>query len=285
MVKILDGKAIAQQLYREVGEAIASVQAPRPPCLAVILVGNNPASQTYVGAKEKRCHEASIRSVRIDLPENIAQQELLNQIEALNQDAAIDGILVQLPLPPQIDTDAIIAQIDPSKDVDGLHPLNMGKLLMGHTDGFVPCTPQGVIWLLERSQIPLRGRRCVVVGRSNIVGKPLAALLLRRGIDATVTVAHSQTRDLAAITRQAEILIVAAGQPHLITGPMVSPGTIVVDVGIHRVNNRLTGDVDFDSVSPHCGAISPVPGGVGPMTIAGLLHNTLLSWRRRMALA
>jgi methylenetetrahydrofolate dehydrogenase (NADP+)/methenyltetrahydrofolate cyclohydrolase len=282
MVQILDGKKLSQTICDEIAEAIATTQAPRPPTLAVILVGSNPASQVYVQNKERRCQEVGIRSMRCNLPETISQAELLEQVTLLNNDSEVDGILVQLPLPQHLSADLVINQIDPSKDVDGLHPLNMGKLLLGHTDGFVSCTPQGVLWLLERNAIPLRGRRVVIVGRSNIVGKPLAALLLRRGVDATVTIAHSQTADLAVITRQAEILIVAAGQPQFIHGEMVSQGCVVIDVGIHRLSNRLVGDVDFDSVSPHCSAITPVPGGVGPMTIAGLLNNTLLAWRRHI---
>jgi methylenetetrahydrofolate dehydrogenase (NADP+)/methenyltetrahydrofolate cyclohydrolase len=282
MVQILDGKKVAEALYQEVAEAIARQPAPRPPALAVVLVGANPASQTYVATKERRCQEVGIRSVRLNLPEHVSQEELLAQVIALNADPGIDGILVQLPLPSHLSADQVIDCLNPAKDVDGLHPLNMGKLLLGHTDGFVPCTPQGVVWLLERHGIVLRGRRIVIVGRSNIVGKPLAALLLRRGIDATVTVAHSQTADLAALTREAEILVVAAGQPHLVRAEMISQGTVVVDVGIHRVQGRLTGDVDYESVAPKCSAISPVPGGVGPLTIAGLLHNTLLAWRRKL---
>lgn len=254
------------------------------PGLTVILVGDDAASATYVGAKEKASREAGIAGGTIRLPAETTQAELLREIERFNNDRAVHGILVQMPLPAHIDPDTVIRHIRPDKDVDGFHPENVGKLLIGHTDGFVSCTPAGVIEMLLRSGVDTRGAEVVVIGRSNIVGKPMAALLVqaRLGGDATVTICHSRTRDLAAHTRRADILIVAAGRAEMITGDMLKPGAIVIDVGMNSVadetrvsGRRLCGDVHFASASMVASQITPVPGGVGPMTIAMLLRNTV----------
>lgn len=280
---IIDGKAIAKRIDDRIGQAIASIEQ-RPPSLAFILVGNDPASQTYIRMKKKKCEEVGIRSVDIILNESVPQSELLGHIETLNQDLSIDGILVQLPLPPHLSEHAVLTCIEPSKDVDGFHPVNMGKLLLGEKDGFIPCTPYGISVLLQEAQIDIEGKHLVIVGRSNIVGKPLAALLMQKqkGANATVTIAHSKTENLSSITRSADILIAAIGKPHFITEDMVAKNTVVVDVGINRMGGKLVGDVDFDNVIGICKAITPVPGGVGPMTIAMLLSNTLLSYQRRV---
>lgn len=217
------------------------------------------------------------------LPPTISEKELLKEIHALNQNSAIDGILVQLPLPSHLNTSAVLNSIDPAKDVDGFHPLNMGKLLLGERDGFVPCTPLGIHVMLTQAKIPIEGKRVVIVGRSHIVGKPLAALLMQKAphCNATVTIAHQFTENLPEVCQQADILIVAIGKPHFITASMVKPGTVVIDVGINRSPSGLIGDVDFDKIAPIASAITPVPGGVGPMTIAMLLSNTLLSYQRK----
>lgn len=280
---IIDGKAIAKRIDDRIRQAIASIEQ-RPPSLAFILVGNDPASQTYIRMKKKKCEEVGIRSVDIILDESVPQSELLGHIETLNQDLSIDGILVQLPLPSHLSEHAVLTCIEPSKDVDGFHPVNMGKLLLGEKDGFIPCTPYGISVLLQEAQIDIEGKHLVIVGRSNIVGKPLAALLMQKqkGANATVTIAHSKTENLSSITRSADILIAAIGKPHFITEDMVAKNTVVVDVGINRMGGKLVGDVDFDNVIGICRAITPVPGGVGPMTIAMLLSNTLLSYQRRV---
>jgi methylenetetrahydrofolate dehydrogenase (NADP+)/methenyltetrahydrofolate cyclohydrolase len=252
-------------------------------------VGDNPASATYVRSKQRACEKAGIHSRDIRLPETVSESELLSTVSELNADDAIDGILVQLPLPSQIDARRVIMSIDPQKDVDGFHPVNLGRLLAGE-DAFFPCTPYGILVMLERSGTPVEGRHVVVVGRSNIVGKPLAALLMqkRAGANATVTVCHSRTANLAAHTRSADILVVAAGSRGFVTGDMVGEGAAVVDVGINRVDDpqakrgyRLVGDVDFDSAAVRASRITPVPGGVGPMTIAMLLTNTVRAARER----
>jgi methylenetetrahydrofolate dehydrogenase (NADP+)/methenyltetrahydrofolate cyclohydrolase len=282
--RILDGKRIAQAVRSEVRARAAELKAEGiVPGLAFILVGDNPASAVYVRSKGRACEEAGFHSVTERLPAGTTQDEVLALIGAFNADERIHGILVQLPLPEQIDEDTILSSIDPAKDVDGFHPVNVGRLATGQ-DCLVPCTPLGVREMLIRERIQTRGRHAVVVGRSNIVGKPMVNLLLRygEGGDATVTVCHSKTADLGAITRQAEILIVAIGRAQAVTREMVRPGAVVIDVGINRVpdpahpgKTRLVGDVDFEGVSAVAGAITPVPGGVGPMTIAMLLANTL----------
>ena len=288
--EIIDGKSIAAEIREEVRLDTESLTAGGVvPGLATVLVGENPASATYVRSKQRACEKAGIHSRDIRLPEQTSESELLSTVSELNGDADIDGILVQLPLPSQIDPQRVIMSIDPAKDVDGFHPVNLGKLLSGE-DAFYPCTPHGILVMLERSGIAVEGRHVVVVGRSNIVGKPLAALLMqkRSGANATVTVCHSRTADLAAHTRRADILVAAAGQVGFITGDMVGEGAVVVDVGINRVDDpeakkgyRLVGDVEFEGASERASRITPVPGGVGPMTIAMLLTNTVRSARRR----
>ncbi len=293
MAQIIDGKAIAAQVRAEVKDEVeAWVRAGhRPPYLAVLLVGDNPASASYVRGKTKAAADAGIASDTLHFDTSISEAELLAEIARLNDDDGVDGILVQLPLPDHIDPGRVLNAIRPDKDVDGFHPINAGRLLLGEP-GFVPATPAGILELLRRSGIETTGKHAVVVGRSNIVGRPLAALLLHRGIDATVTVCHSRTRDLAALTRTADILVAAIGRPRYITADMVREGAVVIDVGINRVDDpshprgyRLVGDVDFEAVAEKAGWITPVPGGVGPMTIALLLRNTLYAAQRRYAYA
>jgi len=259
------------------------------PGLAVVLVGDDPASAVYVSAKGRACTEVGIAERTIVLPMSTSQCELMRLLDELNADPSVHGILVQSPLPAQIDFDAVIRRIDPVKDVDGFHPLNVGKLLAGERDGFVPCTPAGVQELLRLCNVPTHGRECVIVGRSNIVGKPMAALMVQNapGANATVTLCHRYTSDLASHTRRADILVTAVGKPNLITGDMIKPGAAVLDVGITRIadasrksGSRLVGDVEFDSVREVAGLLTPVPGGVGPMTIAMLLRNTLRAAQR-----
>lgn len=273
---LIDGKAHAQALRDRIGAAVARLS--RAPGLAVVLVGEDPASAVYVRAKGKACREAGMASFEHRLPADTTQHALLAVVRKLNADPHVDGILVQLPLPPQIDANAVIAAIDPEKDVDGFHPINVGRLASG-LPGFVPCTPLGCLMLLQDTLGDLSGLDAVVVGRSNIVGKPMAQLLL--GANATVTVAHSRSRDLPALCRRADILVAAVGRPEMIRGDWVKPGATVIDVGINRVEGRLVGDVAFDEAASHAGAITPVPGGVGPMTIACLLQNTLTAAERR----
>ena len=283
--ELIDGVAIARSIREEVARDAAALAIQGiTPGLAVILVGDDPASSVYVGAKNKACDAAGMRGSTIRLPADTSQRVLLELIEDLNRDDEVHGILVQLPLPGHIDTGAVVLAIDPAKDVDGFHPVNAGKLMAGERDGFVPCTPAGIQELLRRTGVVTEGAECVVVGRSNIVGKPIAALMSRdtSGANSTVTVCHRHTRDLGMHTRRAEILIVAAGRPQLVTGDMIRPGAVVIDVGVNRVTDssakngyRLVGDVDFDSASAVASKITPVPGGVGPMTIAMLLANTI----------
>ena len=279
MPQIIDGKLISAQIKDEVKEKVAQWKAQGTTvCLAVIQVGADPASSVYVGNKKKACAYVGIDSLSYELPEQTTQEELLSLIAELNAKHEVNGILVQLPLPGHIDEDAVIRAIDPKKDVDGFHPQNVGNLCIGRP-GFVSCTPLGIIQLLKRSGISIEGKKCVVLGRSNIVGKPMALLLLRE--NATVTIAHSKTQNLKEVTREADILIVAVGRAGMITGEYVKEGAVVIDVGINRdENNKLCGDVDFDTVEPVSSAITPVPGGVGPMTIAMLLHNCLESIER-----
>jgi len=280
---ILDGKAIAASLNKELGEKIGALRG-RDPHLAFILVGENSASQTYVRAKKKACASLGIESTLLELPADVSEAILLNQIARLNENPSVDGILVQLPLPPQIEERRVMMAIDPTKDVDGFHPLNVGKMLLGEEGGFLPCTPNGIKILLEKGRIPVVGKRVVIVGRSNIVGKPLAAILVQKKphCNATVTIAHSQSEHLTEITRSADILVAAIGKPRFIKKEMVRPGAAVIDVGINRLQDgTLMGDVDFSEVSKVASHITPVPGGVGPMTIALLLQNTFLSYTRR----
>jgi methylenetetrahydrofolate dehydrogenase (NADP+)/methenyltetrahydrofolate cyclohydrolase len=281
----MDGTAVARRVRTQLAAELSALATRGvTPGLAVILVGDDPASAVYVGAKERACAEVGIRSETTWLPATTSQAELLAFVDRLNDDSQVHGILVQIPLPTHIDTEAVVDRVRPEKDVDGFHPVNLGKLLAGSTDGFAPCTPAGIQLLLREYGVETRGAECVIVGRSNIVGKPLAALLMQSaaGADATVTVCHSRTRDLAAHTRRADVLIVAAGRPRMITADMVKPGAVVVDVGVNRVadpartsGGRLVGDVDFEPVSRIASLITPVPGGVGPMTIAMLLANTV----------
>jgi methylenetetrahydrofolate dehydrogenase (NADP+)/methenyltetrahydrofolate cyclohydrolase len=279
--QLIDGKAIAAQVRAELTALVAARPAGRrPPGLAVVQVGEDPASTVYVRNKKQACEGTGMRSFGHDLPESTTQDELMALIARLNADDAVDGILIQLPLPDHLDKDALLLAVDPNKDVDGLHPLNLGLLLMGRSV-FPSCTPAGVMELLERSGLPIAGRHAVVIGRSNIVGKPMAALLL--AADATVTVCHSRTPDLAAITRQADILVAAVGRAGIVTAEMVKPGAVVIDVGTNRgPDGKLLGDVQFSGVAEVAGWITPVPGGVGPMTIAMLLKNTWRSYERRV---
>lgn len=276
MAKIIDGKAISAQIKEELKEKVAVLKAEgKELCLAVIQVGNDPASSVYVNNKKKACEFIGMKSLSFELPEETSEEELLKIIGELNERADVNGILVQLPVPKHIDEDKIIKAISPKKDVDGFHPQSVGALCIGQP-GFVSCTPAGIIQLLKRSGIEIEGKECVVVGRSNIVGKPMSLLLLRE--NGTVTVAHSRTKNLKEICRRADILVVAIGKPKFITAEYVKEGAVVIDVGIHRnAENKLCGDVDFASVEPLCSAITPVPGGVGPMTIAMLMNNCVES--------
>ena len=281
--RIIDGKAVAARVRARVADEVRALAGRGVvPGLTVILVGDDPASAVYVGSKEKACIEAGMRGETIRMPATTTQQELLTVVERLNGDPRVHGILVQMPLPRQIDADAVLKRIDPTKDVDGFHAVNVGKMLIGDPLGFVPCTPAGVMELLKEYQVSTAGAECVVIGRSNIVGKPMMALLVQPGVDATVTVCHSRSRNMADHTRRADIVIAAVGRPGLITGDMLKPGSVVIDVGINRVADaaaksgfRLAGDVDFASAREVASLITPVPGGVGPMTIAMLLSNTL----------
>jgi methylenetetrahydrofolate dehydrogenase (NADP+)/methenyltetrahydrofolate cyclohydrolase len=279
---IIDGKAIAQKVREDAAARTKALQGRGIlPCLSVILIGEDPASLSYVTAKEKALNEAGMRSLDIRLPAKTDEETLLSHIARLNRDKDVHGILVQLPLPPHIREDWVISSIDPKKDVDGFHPISVGNMVLGRS-GFLPCTPNGVIHLLRELKIPTSGAHAVVIGRSNIVGMPLAILLSRRDVNATVTICHTGTKDLAAYTRQADILIAAAGKPGLVTGDMVKDGAVLIDVGVNRVSDptakkgyRLRGDIDFDSAAEKASFITPVPGGVGPMTIAMLLQNVV----------
>lgn len=276
MAQVIDGKVISSQIKDELKEKVSDLMAQgKEPTLAVIQVGADPASTVYVGNKKKACEYIGIRSLSYELPEETGEGELLDLIAELNTRKDVNGILVQLPLPGHIDEDKVIKSIAPSKDVDGFHPQNVGALCIGEP-GFVSCTPAGIIQLLKRSGIEIEGKECVVVGRSNIVGKPMALLLLRE--NGTVTVAHSRTKNLQEITKRADILIAAVGKPKMITREYIKEGAVVIDVGIHRMENKkLCGDVDYEDVESICSAITPVPGGVGPMTIAMLMHNCVES--------
>jgi len=281
-MKILDGKAVSLKVKESVKVRADELKKfGVEPTLAVVLVGEDKASQTYVRAKEKACNEYGIKSVAHRLSENTTQNELLALINVLNLDDSIHGILVQLPLPKHIDTDAILAMINPAKDVDGFHAVNVGKLVSG-LDGFVPCTPLGVMEILKEYGIDVAGLNAVVIGRSNIVGKPMANLLLNAS--ATVTITHSKTKNLKEICKNADLIVAAIGKPFFLKADMVKDGAVVVDVGINRLDDgRLVGDVDFEEVAPKCSYITPVPGGVGPMTIAMLLNNTILAAQAKIA--
>lgn len=290
--KIIDGKLLAANLRAEIAARVAKLKEEKGivPGLAVILVGDNPASVSYVTAKEKACIEAGMLSREIRLPEETTQAELVGLVRELNEDPAIHGILVQLPVPKHISDKAVIDAIAPEKDVDGFTPVNVGKMLIGETC-FLPCTPHGIIKLIEFSGMDLRGKHAVVIGRSNIVGKPVAVLLARKETNATVTLCHTGTPDVAAFTRTADVVVVATGRPNTLTGDMLKPGAVVIDVGVNRIPDatkpkgfRLVGDADFASCAAVASAITPVPGGVGPMTITMLLWNTLESARRTVAL-
>jgi methylenetetrahydrofolate dehydrogenase (NADP+)/methenyltetrahydrofolate cyclohydrolase len=286
-MKLIDGRAIAEKIYAELRGEIAELKSRGvTPGLAVILVGDNPASRAYVRSKDRMCRELGLHSVKLELPAETTQSELLAQVENLNRDPAIHGILIQSPPPKQIDEAAIIRALDPAKDVDGFHPINIAKLALGDASGFVPCTPLGCHRLLVEVGVEISGAHVVVLGRSMIVGKPLALLLMQKGVDATVTVAHSRTRDLAATTRSADVLVAAIGQAAFVRAEHVREGAVVIDVGINRIEDatsergyRLIGDVAFAEVAPKTAAITPVPGGVGPMTIAMLMSNTVKAAR------
>lgn len=279
--KVLDGRKTAERYLEKIQKEVAAISF-RKPKLVCIIVGENPSSLTYVRMKKKRCEKVGMLSEIVELPEGTSEEELLDQITKYNQDIHVDGILVQQPLPDHISVEKVLNAVDPSKDVDGFHPLNAGKLLTEDKTGFIPCTPLGIYTLLHENHISLSGKHVVIIGRSSIVGKPLAALLLQKGIDATVTVVHSKTPHKERLTRLADILIVAIGKPHSITSDMIKNGAIVVDVGITRTEDGLFGDVapeDLEEVISH---ITPVPGGVGPMTVAMLLFNTLKSFKQRI---
>lgn len=287
--RLLDGAALGRQIRAEVATDVAELlRLGTRPGLAVILVGEDPASQVYVRSKGRACEEAGMASVTHRLPDTTTQEDLLRLIDQVNADPAIHGLLVQLPLPKHINTDLVLRRVSPDKDVDGFHPVNVGKLVLGDPTGFRPATPYGVQQMLVRSGIETKGANAVILGRSTIVGRPMAGLLLKDGPggNATVTVCHSRSRDLPAITRNADILVAAIGKPRFVTGDMIKPGAVVIDVGINRVDDpaaakgyRLVGDVDFEAAKDIASAITPVPGGVGPMTIAMLLVNTLQAAR------
>ncbi len=278
---IIDGKQVSASIREELARRTAELKARHGliPGIGVVLVGEDPASQSYVKSKERTAEELGFYSKTHRVPVETSEAEVLRLVEEFNRDPKIHGILVQLPLPPHINENAVIYAIDPKKDVDGFHPVNIGRLHMGE-ECFVPCTPNGVIELLDRTGVELKGKNAVVVGRSNIVGKPVSMLLLSR--HATVTICHSRTRDLAAECRRADVLVAAVGKARLITAEMIKPGAVVIDVGVNRVDGKLVGDVDFEGAAKVASAITPVPGGVGPMTIAMLMKNTLLAAERTL---
>ena len=290
---IIDGEAIARSIREEIKKTLLAYQG-RKPCLAAIIVGELPASKIYVEKKVQACLEVGMHSIKRELPDNISEQELIAEINKLNGNETVDGILVQLPLPEHINPVKIIHQLIPEKDVDGLHPLNVGKLYVGEQDAFVPCTPLGIKVILERSGIEVAGKHALVIGRSNLVGKPMASILIQQqqGGNATVTVANRLTKNLKELCLTADIIIAATGRPKLITEEMVKEGAVVIDVGINKVADatkkrgyQIVGDVDFERVKDKCSFITPVPGGIGPMTIAMLLSNTLKSYQARLAAA
>lgn len=284
---LIDGKEIADQIQDEIRQALLQIPCSRRPCLAVVIVGEHPASLIYVARKTKACSEVGITSIKCALPATISQEELINHIQKLNEDPNVDGILIQLPLPPHLNPLKIISCLSPDKDVDGLHPNNVGKMLIGDPNTFLPCTPLGIKTLIERSGIEVAGKHALIIGRSNLVGKPMAAILMQSspGGNATVTVAHSRTTNLPQLCRMADIVIAAIGQPQFVKVEMIKEGAVVIDVGINKIDNakkdggyRIVGDVDFENVKKKCSFITPVPGGVGPMTIAMLLSNTFKSY-------
>lgn len=285
MYKIIDGKQVASDIKKEIAEEVLSRRNSglKVPHLAAVLVGNDGGSETYVANKVKSCEEVGFESTLIRLPDTISEKELIEQVKELNENNSIDGFIVQLPLPSHINEDRITESILPEKDVDGFHPVNLGRMLLG-IPSFISATPYGIVELLKRYNIETKGRRCVVIGRSNIVGRPLSVLLSRKGVDATVTVVHSRSENIKEICSEADILVAALGSPHFVKADMVKEGAVVIDVGTTRVKSdltksgwKLTGDVDFEAVAPRCSYITPVPGGVGPMTIVSLLRNTLLA--------
>ncbi|MDD4698630.1 MAG: bifunctional methylenetetrahydrofolate dehydrogenase/methenyltetrahydrofolate cyclohydrolase FolD [Oscillospiraceae bacterium] len=279
MAQIIDGKAISQAVKDRVGKEVAELNEKRiTPGLAVIIVGADPASLVYVGSKKRACSALGMYSEEHSLPENVSQEELLALVECLNNRSDINGILCQLPLPKHLDEKSVINAISPEKDVDAFHPANVGRIMIGDYD-FLPCTPAGIMEMLVASNIDVSGKHCVVIGRSNIVGKPMAMLMLHK--NATVTICHSKTKNLSEICRQADILVAAVGRARFVTADMVKPGAVVIDVGMNRPDGILCGDVDFDEVSKVCSSITPVPGGVGPMTIAMLMQNTLTAAKRQ----
>ncbi len=285
---LINGKEVAEKIREKLKAEVAELTAQgRTPGLAVVLVGEDPASQVYVGSKVKACAELGIYSQKWALPAETTQEELVELIHKLNADSRIHGILVQSPPPPHIDEEAVILNIDPAKDVDGFHPINVAKLVLEDEEGFVPCTPMGCMELLAAYGIPTAGKHAVVIGRSMIVGKPMANLLVSKKANATVTIAHSRTQNLAELCRTADILVAAVGRPEMVKADFVKPGAVVLDVGINRIPDatrprgyRIVGDVDFEAVKEHCSAITPVPGGVGPMTIAMLMANTVKACRQ-----
>jgi methylenetetrahydrofolate dehydrogenase (NADP+)/methenyltetrahydrofolate cyclohydrolase len=293
MSNLIDGRSIAEKVYLGLRREISELKAQGvTPGLAVVLVGDNPASRAYVRSKDKMCRELGLHSLKLELPASTTQSELVGRVEELNRDSTIHGILVQSPPPQHIDEAAVVRTLDPRKDVDGFHPSNIAKLVLGDSTGFVPCTPLGVQRLLAESKIDISGAHVVVLGRSMIVGKPLALLLMQKNknADATVTVVHSRSRDLEKITRSADILVAAIGRPNFVKAEHVRDGAVIVDVGINRVEDatsergyRLVGDVDFAQVAPKAAAITPVPGGVGPMTIAMLMANTIKACRQSLS--
>lgn len=280
--QIIDGKAIAQSVREDVAKKVSELKSKGiNPCLAVILVGENPASVSYVTGKQKALQEAGMLDRSVHLPESTSEEELLKLIEELNNDSSVNGILVQLPLPKHINEDRVIMAINPEKDVDGFHPVNVGNLMIGRK-AFLPCTPHGVVVLLEKMNIETSGKHCVIIGRSNIVGKPLSILMSSKKVNSTVTICHTGTKDVASIVKQADIIVAAAGHPMTVTKDMVKPGAVVIDVGVNRIPDsskksgfRLVGDVEYEGISQVASYVTPVPGGVGPMTIAMLMVNTL----------
>lgn len=279
MSNIIDGKVVSQSVKERVAEEVKELNKNGiSVCLAVILVGNDPASQIYVANKKKACEQLGIVSKEYILPENTTQQELLNLVDSLNRDSSVNGILCQLPLPKGLDEKAVIAAISPDKDVDAFHPVNVGKIMIGDYD-FLPCTPAGVMEMLKYYNIDICGKNCVVIGRSNIVGKPMSMLLLHK--NGTVTICHSKTENLAEITSKADILVAAVGKAKFVTADMIKDGAVVIDVGMNRENGKLCGDVDFENAEKKASYITPVPGGVGPMTIATLMQNTVTAAKKQ----
>ena len=286
---VIDGKQVAADVRAEVAKKVADLKTKGiTPCLAVILVGENPASVSYVTGKQKALAEVGMSDRSVKLPESTTEEELLKLIDQLNKDDSVHGILVQLPLPKHINEDKVIMAIDPSKDVDGFHPVSVGNLMIGRP-GFLPCTPHGIIVMLQKAGIETSGKHAVVIGRSNIVGKPVSILLARKNVNCTVTMCHTGTKNMAEITRQADILVVASGHPHTLTKDMAKDGAVIIDVGVNRIPDsskksgfRLIGDCDFDDLKEKASFITPVPGGVGPMTIAMLMQNTLESAQNRL---